>query len=105
MLCGERAVKWLDAERGCVAREPISVHQRDRSEPPNVPIVKRAAVVENELDGRVLALALRKVAGVDQERSGEPRLNHETVAAGEIEHDELRAPPGARDPRAENPLR
>src|SRR4029079_12641806 len=61
-------------------------------------------VVEDELDGRVLAFALGKVAGVDQQRAGEPRLNDEPVAAREIEHDKLRASPRPGDLGADHSL-
>ena len=54
MISGERAVKWLDAERStCTRANRSGVHQRDRAEPANVAVVERSAVVEHELDRRI----------------------------------------------------
>src|SRR5215471_14592922 len=104
MRCGERSVKWLDAERRRVAREAIGVHQSDRSEPSNIAVVKGSAIVENELDGRVLTLTFGQIARVDQQRTGETRLHNQMIAAGEIENDQLRASPRPSDSHADEPL-
>ena len=104
MICGELAVKWLDAERCGVAVEPLGIHQCDGAQPTDVAIVQRSTVVENELDGRVLALALRKIPGVNQQSAREARLDDQTFARREIEHDELRAPPCSRYPRPDKTL-
>src|SRR5689334_3804112 len=102
MICGERAVKWLNAQRRCIARESFGVHQRDRSQPPDIAVVQRSTIVENELDRRILALPLRKISGVNQQGAREARLNDQAFTSREVEHDELRAPPGPGDLRADN---
>ena len=105
MICRERAVKGLDAERRRVAREPAGIHQCHRSKPTNVAVVQRSTIVEDELDRRVLALAFWKMAGVNQQGAREARLDDKALASREVEDDELRAPPRSGDPRADDALR
>src|SRR3954469_10616609 len=97
MLRGKVGVKGLDAKFGGVKLKPLGAHQRERAEPPNVPIMDRASVIESELHSRVRTLALRQVAPVDEERASEARLDDQPIAGREIEDDELRAPPTPRD--------
>src|SRR3954470_23559672 len=97
MVRGKVRVKGLDAEFRRVELEPFGPHQRERAETANVPVMDRASVLEDELDGRVRALLLGKVAAIDEERAGEAWLDDEAVAGREVENHELGAPPPARD--------
>src|SRR5690349_15695136 len=102
MLRREGAVKWLDAERGAVAREPVGVHECDGAESSNVAVVERSSIVENELDRRVPSFLVREIAGVDEQRAGESRLHHETIARRQVDHNELCSSPGSRDASADD---
>src|SRR5436305_5826059 len=97
MLRGKVRVKGLGAKFGGVKLKPVGSHQRERAEPPNVPVVNRASVLENELHSRVRALPLGEVAAIDEERAGESRLDDEPIAGRQVEDDQLRAPPTPRD--------
>src|SRR3954462_906984 len=97
MLRSKVAVKGLDAKFGGVKLKPFGPHQRERAEPPNVPVVDRASVLESELHSRVRALSFGEVATIDEERASEARLDDQSIAGREVEHDELRAPPAACD--------
>src|SRR6266516_4228788 len=97
MFRGERGVKWLDTERRGVAFKSIGTHERESAEAPDIAVVERAAVVQRELDRRVLAFTVREVAGVDEQRTREPRLHDEVLAGRKVQDDELCATPAARD--------
>src|SRR5437764_1125667 len=99
MLGGERRVKWLDAQRRRIGVETLRRHEGYRSEPPDVPIVERPAVIENELQRRIAALPLGKRPGIDEESAREARLNDDSIVRGEIENNELRAAPCSYDRR------
>src|SRR5690348_1366355 len=100
MRGGERRVKGLDAKSSCISRELLGSHERDGPEPANVAVVECATVVELQRQGRIAPLVLGKIAGVDEERAGESRLNDKAVAAREIEYNELRPAPATLDRRA-----
>jgi len=57
-------------------------------------------VGELEGDGRVASLRFGKRAVVNEQGTGEPRLDHDVVSRREVENDQLRAPPGSEDRRA-----
>src|SRR3954471_24226583 len=97
MLRGKVGVKGLDAKFGGVKLKPLGSHQRERTEPPNVPVVNRAPVLESELHSRVRALSFGEVAAIDQKRASEARLDDQPIAGREVEDDELRAPPPPRN--------
>src|SRR5689334_3779786 len=97
MLCGEGRVKWLDAERLGVLRKALGAHQRERPESANVAIMNRASVGQRQLDRRVFSLAVGKIAGIDEQRTGEARLHDDPITGRKIEHDELGASPPASD--------
>src|SRR6185312_5184517 len=99
MLGGKRGIKRLDAKAGRVPRELIRRHERDGAESPDVSVVERSAVVERELDRRVAPFLWWQLAGVDEQRAGEARLNHEPLAGGQIEDDELGPTPDVLDRR------
>src|SRR5881227_2235994 len=98
----ERRVKRLDAEPALVLGEPVGRHERDRAKAADVAVVQAAAAVEGEghSQKRALTLGERRRAVVDEKCAGEARLDDEPVAGGEVEDDELRAPPRALDARA-----
>jgi hypothetical protein len=56
--------------------------------------VKRTVVVQQELDGRVAAFIFRERSRIDEERSGKPWLDDDSILRREVEHDQLCAPPG-----------
>src|SRR5436190_1928910 len=105
MLGGKVRVKGLDAKRRGVAGKPVSAHQRERSESPNVSVVDGASVTERELDCRVFPFAIRQTAGVDEQGAREAWLDDEMVAGAQVEHDKLRAAPAPRDGRSGGALR
>src|SRR4051812_39733771 len=104
MLGGKARVKWLDAKRRSVFREALGRHQRDGSKAPNIAIVQRAAILQNELERRVRTLLVRKLSAVDEQRSGKAWLNDEPVSGGQIDHDQLRATPAPHDGRSRQPF-
>jgi hypothetical protein len=59
--------------------------------------VEDAAVGELECQRGVLQLLSGQGAVVDQQRAGEARLDDEVIVGGQVEHDELRAAPAARE--------
>ena len=105
MLGGKRTVKWLDAEFSRVLFETIRIHQRNRSESPDVGVVQSSAVVEVEPQRRIVELGPRESAVVDQERAREARLYDDSVAGVEIDHHELGPAPAAEDRGVVQPLR
>jgi len=105
MRRGKIPVKWFDAENRRVFVESLRRHERDRSEPPDVSIVKRSAVGQIEAKRGVTKLSLVEVsAGIDQERACESWLDDDSISAGEVEHDELRSSPRAIDRRSGDAL-
>src|SRR4051794_37569917 len=103
MLAGKGGVKWFHPQIRRVLVEALRIHERHRAEPANVAIVQHATVGENELHVRVPELLCREIATVDQQSAGESWLHHDPVARGELEDDELGAPPAARDRRSGYP--
>src|SRR3954469_22084301 len=99
MLACKGRVKGLDAKRRGVVRETLGSHQCEGAEASDIAIVNRSTVVQRELDGGVRALSVRKVARVDEQGAGEPRLNDDSITRREIEDDELSATPAALDDR------
>ena len=104
MRCSERSVKWLDAELRGVALESLRIHQGDGAKSANVAVVERAIVIKNELDRRVLAFVFRQIARVDQKCASEAGLYDQAIARRKVEDNELRAPPGVCEPRADDAL-
>jgi len=105
MLRGKILVKWFDAKNGRVFLESLRRHERDRSEPPNVAIVKCSAIGQIEAKSGVVKLALVEVsAAIDQQCACESWLDDDSIFAGEVEHDELRSSPRAMDRRAGHAL-
>src|SRR5215467_7574919 len=97
MLGGERAVKWLDAERGRVLVESLWRHHGHRAQAADVTVVEGASVVECESDRGVAAFVIGKSPVVDQQRASESRLYDDPVSGGQRNHDELGASPTSLD--------
>ena len=97
MRGGKRTVKWLDAEFPRVLFETIGIHQRNRTEPPDVGVVKSSAVVEIESQRRIAELRRRQTSVIDEQRAGEARLYDDAISAVEIDYDELCPPPASQD--------
>src|SRR5260370_6895734 len=96
-------VKWLDAEFSRVLFETIGIHQRNRSQPAHVGVVKSSAVVEIESERGIIELRSRECAIVDQQRARESWLDDDSVTGVEIDHHQLGAPPAAKDGRIAQP--
>src|SRR5215203_2914824 len=92
----EGGVKRLDAERGGVVVPALRAHQRDGAEAADVAVMEGASVVETQVQRGVAALAVGEgmLRVLEQQRAGEAGLHHEPLARRQVEHDELRAPPG-----------
>src|ERR1700694_5591737 len=97
-------VKWLYAEFPRVLFETIGIHQRNRSESPDVGVMQSSAVVEVEPQRRIIELRPRESAVIDQERAREARLYHDPIIRVEIDHHQLRATPAAEDRGVSQPL-
>src|ERR1700730_14123192 len=98
-------VKWLDAEFPRVLFETIGIHQRNRSESPDVGVMQRSAVVEVETQRRIVELGSRESPVVDQQSAREARLYHDPITRVEINHHQLCPAPAAKDRGISQPLR
>ena len=104
--CGERAVKWLGAQRAGVFGEPVGPHQRDGAEPADVAIVEVAPVVERE--SAAWSRAPRASGSGPRLSSSAPVKRGCTTMRSlgvEVEHDQLGASPASHDARAAEPSR
>ncbi len=99
MRIGKGRVKRLDAESASVFLESPRRHQSDGAKSSNVTIVQRSPVIEHELERRISTLFRRQIAAVDEQSASEARLNDYVVSRREVEHDQLRATPGAHNRR------
>jgi hypothetical protein len=59
--------------------------------------VKGATVAQVERHGRVAALLIGQIPGVDQQCAGESRLHQQTVARRKLDDDEFRTSPAVAD--------
>src|SRR5712664_1166275 len=96
-------VKWLDAEFPGVLFETIGVHQRNRSESPDVGVMQSSTVVEVEPQRRIVELRPCESAVVDQQRASEARLHHDTIICVEVDYDQLCSAPTTKDGGAPQP--
>ena len=69
MRGGKRTVKWLDAEFPRVLIETIGIHQRNRTEPANVGVVKSSTVVEVETQRRIAEVGGGETPVIDEQRA------------------------------------
>src|SRR4051812_34235197 len=97
MRIGKRTVKWLYAEFSRILLESPLIHQRDRSQAPDVGVVQSSTVVEVETHRGVVELCPVKVSVVDQKGAREPRLDDDAVAGVEVQHHQLCPSPAAKD--------
>jgi hypothetical protein len=93
MRARKRTVKRLDAEFPRVLFETIRIHQRNRSETPNIGVVKSSAVVELETQRGIAEIRRTETAVVDEQSAGEARLYDNSIAAVEVDHYQLGAAP------------
>src|SRR5688500_17533795 len=101
----EGMVKRLHTQSAGVRGETLPIEDGDRSQTPNVAIVQRPAVAESERERRISSFALRQRTLVEEQRPREAGLHDEVVAGREVEDDQLRAAPYARDGGANEPMR
>src|SRR6185503_18345146 len=100
MRWGERGIKGLNAQAGGVFGKPLLAHDRDGAEATDVSVMQNAPIAEREGDSRVAALGVGKGAIIEQQSTGETRLNDDSIAGREVDHDQLCASPAALDRRA-----
>ena len=105
MLRREGWVKRFGAQSGIQFRKTQRSHQGEGAEPADVAVGESASVVQSERDGYVAERFGRKGAVVDEERAGEARLDHDSVAGVEGDHDGLGAAVAALDARSQHASR